>query len=282
MVTIPVTTIAFFQGAKRREFHLDLNPITDRFILDFIEAGSFYEPDISNALLRMLRPGDTVVDVGANLGFFTILMGVLVGPAGRVFSLEPGDDNLPRLRDNIARNRLENVSVIPRPASAQAGSVAFFTNSDGAGGHALWDPGTFPGNVRSREKRVSRTLNATTLDDVLDGASAPRVMKIDTEGAEHLVLSGARRLLERRAVPFIIAELHPFGLEKMGSSPHQLRQYMAEHGYETFGLYFDGSLPKLIPRGTEIEMPHILNLLFSTPQDVASVWPVEHFDPRRP
>ncbi len=106
------------------------------------------------------------------------------------------------------------------------------------------------------------------------------MVKIDTEGAEHLVLRGAEALLTERETPYIIAELHGFGLERMGSSQAGLRAFMAAHGYETFLLYWDGSLPKLVPARTRIEGAGFLNLLFSTPEHVAALWRVERFDPR--
>ena len=89
------------------------------------------------------------------------------------------------------------------------------------------------------------------------------------------MLAGAADLLRAHRVPHIVAALHDFGLEQMGSSQNALRGFMAGHGHDTFLLYLDGHLPKLIPRGTRIASPWFLNLLFSTPDDVAAAWPVE-------
>lgn len=93
------------------------------------------------------------------------------------------------------------------------------------------------------------------------------------------MLAGAADLLRAHRVPHIVAELHDFGLEQMGSSQNALRGFMAGHGHDTFLLYLDGHLPKLIPRGTRIASPWFLNLLFSTPDDVAAAWPVETHTP---
>ena len=275
-----IFTIVLELDSGRREMRLDLDLERDRFILDFLERGALYEPDVSTALLRILRPGDTAVDVGANLGYFTMLMAAITGPGGHVLSFEPGEDNVVRLADNVRLNAFDNVQVIPQPVSDRSGPVTFFLNSDVPGGHALWDPGALDRNVRSKASPQPRNLLATTLDETLAeaGIPPPRVIKIDTEGAEHAVLKGARSLLERHAVPFIIAELHGFGLEKLGSSQRSLRDYMAGFGYETFGLYANGALPKMFPRGTEIRSQWILNLLFSSPDDVASVWRFDDFD----
>jgi hypothetical protein len=108
----------------------------------------------------------------------------------------------------------------------------------------------------------------------------PKVIKIDTEGAEHTVLRGARDLLASHLVPYVVAEILEFGLAEMGSSQAALRGFMAEHGYSTFGIYSGGAMPKLIPPATELTSDFIINILFSTIDDVAKLWPVENFAPR--
>ena len=122
-------------------------------------------------------------------------------------------------------------------------------------------------------------MKATTVDDEFERLRlpTPKLIKIDTEGAEELVLRGCSRLLSDRKVCFVIAELHEFGLAKMGGSQKTLRDLMEGLGYSTFGLYYDGSMPKLIPPNTKITMPCIINLLFSTQEAVARHWPTTFF-----
>ena len=216
------------------------------------------------------------------MGVFSVLAAHLVGPEGHVVAFEPVAANRGRLAANLQRNALSNVIVIEQPAADGIGPVTFHLNSDNMGGHALWDPGALGGNVKTRAAPESFQTMTTTVDATLDALrlGAPRVVKIDTEGAEHLVLRGAEALLTARETPYIIAELHDFGLEQMGSSQAGLRAFMAAHGYDTFLLYWDGSLPKLVPAGTRIDSVGFLNLLFSTPEHVAALWRVERFDPR--
>lgn len=278
-----IVSLTVTLDAGERHLVLDLDPAmaNERTILAHLESGAFYEPDVAKSMIRILRPGDTVVDVGANVGFFTVFAAMLAGATGAVVSFEPDPNNLWRLRRNIALNNLANVTVIESPVTDRPGEVQFFHNSDDSGGSALWDPGVLPANVRSLASPQPFHLTATTLDQALAerGVATPRLIKIDTEGAEHRVLAGTEQLLRDQRVPFIIAELHPFGLDRMGSSAEALRGFMAERGYDTFCLYYDGSLPKLIPPGTTLRLPFILNLLFSTQADVARVWPVETFNP---
>jgi FkbM family methyltransferase len=256
------------------EIDLDPTRANENSIIKFLERGRHYEPDVSLMMCQLVEPGDLVVDVGANAGFFTALLGVLTGPTGRVLSFEPGANNLGRLKNNIALNKLANVTLIEQPASNVPGDITFFINSDDSGGNALWDVGTFPGNVKSAAAPQSLTLRATTLDVEVErlGRGMPKLIKVDVEGAELQVLLGSAKMLAGCKVPFVIAEYHPFGLVKMGTSPEALRGFMESLGYSAFAMYYDGAMPKLIPPGTELAIPSIVNLLFSTPAEVARVW----------
>jgi len=272
-------------GASGSGFVLDLDESRtyDRIVADFGRAGKPYEPDVSAVLAAVLREGDTFVDVGAHIGFFTLMAARLVGPAGRVVAFEPDPFNVARLRAHAELNGCGNVTVIEQPASHRAEEVEFFINSDDRGGNALWDPGRFPANVKSQAKAVVQRVRATTLDAERKrlALDVPKLIKIDTEGAETRVLEGARELLAGAQVPFIIAEHHVFGLEQMGSSPERLRALMEDAGYSAFTLSYSGALPKLVPPATRIESPYFVNLLFSTVDMVGSYWPVESVDPRQ-
>ena len=260
---------------------LDDGRANEKTIADNLKSGMFYEPDVSNVLLRVLRQGDTVVDVGANVGFFTLLSAALVGAGGRVISYEPDENNRHRLNASLALNPIDNVSLIEHPASDRVEQVDFFINSDDSGGNALWNPGQFPGNPKSRANPHALRLTTTTLDHELKkpGARIPKLIKVDTEGAEQRVLEGARRVLQGAAVPFVVAELHEFGLEKMGCSQQTLRGFMEGLGYSTFALFFNGALPKLIPPKTRLHSQYFINLLFSTPGMVSEYWPDEVIAP---
>lgn len=266
------------------QFRLDLDEREpgEKTILEFFDCGDLYEADLSNLMLRVLEAGDTVFDIGANCGYFTILAATLVGASGQVFAFEPAAERLARLRSNLSANRLGNAVVVDKAVTDRAGDVIFHLNRDSSGGHALWDPGKWPTNDKSRANPVSVTVGATTVDTECRqrGLAAPKLIKIDTEGAEQRVLEGARTLLSGRKVPFVVAELHEFGLAEMGCTQESLRGLMDDLGYSTFGLYLNGALPKLIPPGTRIQSPFIINLLFSTPEQVALYWPAATIDPR--
>ncbi|MBY0508825.1 MAG: FkbM family methyltransferase [Rhodospirillaceae bacterium] len=260
---------------------LDETQPNEKTILEYVKSNQLYEPDVAHLMLQFVDAGDVVVDVGANVGFFTTLLATLTGPTGRVLSFEPGAGNLARLHRHIAINAFEHVTVVEQPASAVAGEVEFFINSDNSGGNALWDVGSFPGNEKSAAAPLPLKLLATTVDDEIKrlGLPAPKLIKIDTEGAELEVLRGCRHLLTGQRTPFVIAESHPFGLAKMNASLKELRTFMAGFGYATFALFYDGAMPRFIPLDVEIKSKHFINLLFTTPEHIARFWSLAVHDP---
>jgi FkbM family methyltransferase len=233
-----------------------------------------YEPDVARVMERVLRKGDVVIDVGANVGVHTVLAAKLVNFTGQVIAIEPGPNNLPALEKAV--EGMPQVEIVRQPVTNEAGLVTFWLNADNGGGNALWDPADWPEshNPKSKEHPQPVEMQATTLDAISAGMErAPRLIKIDVEGAEQLVLEGSSALLQRSdRPPFIIAELHEFGLQSLGCTQASLRAFMAHRGYSTFIIHADGSLPALVPPDTTIRTGLIVNLLFSTPQAVASCW----------
>jgi len=150
-----------------------------------------------------IRRGMTVYDVGANKGQMALLFAALVGPAGRVVSLEPAPDEFAHLKRNVELNHLNQVRAIQAAASETVGDVTFTYSSDRPTQGKLQDVETTYANPDARTLRVA----ATTLDAVALEEPAPDVIKIDVEGAAASVLRGARELLDR-AHPRIYLELH--------------------------------------------------------------------------
>jgi FkbM family methyltransferase len=275
-------TVKLPAGEHRMRFDLDPGRFTEGAILKFLAGGRLYEPEIAEVFNRAIQPGDTVFDVGANVGIFTVLAARLAGPDGCVVGFEPAPDNLERLTANLALNELANVTVVTQPVSDRICDVTFHLCSDNEGEHSLWNPANHPFHPKSRENFRPIAMTTTTIDNEVArlGLAPPRLIKIDAEGAEQLVLAGAAELLGEYEIPYIIAELNDIALTQMGSSQAELRGFMADLGYDTFLMYQNGSLPKLVPRDTRIESHWVINMLFSTPRDVAALWRVERHDPR--
>lgn len=154
-----------------------------------------YEADKQGVFVRVVRPHATVVDVGANVGFYSLLASRLVGPAGVVVAVEPDPRNVHFLQRHIALNHATNVVVIAAAAGDRSGSARFRAGPNRSMGR-LSDGGEVE-------------VELTTLDQIRGTLGGRRVdvMKLDVEGAEGMVLAGATELL-RQDRPIILLATH--------------------------------------------------------------------------
>jgi FkbM family methyltransferase len=155
-----------------------------------------YERDLQALLVRTLRPGQVVWDIGANVGFFTLLSALRVGPHGQVVAVEPQPRNLELLRRHLALNAIANVTVIDSAVADAPGTASFDTAGSPSMGH-LAAGGT-------------TTVTVTTIDElVASGMPAPQVIKMDIEGAESRALIGAARTLAQHR-PLLLLSTHGY------------------------------------------------------------------------
>lgn len=159
------------------------------------------EPEVQLALQRHLRPGMTFYDIGANIGFFSLLAARLIGPKGRVVAFEADPEVAQRLRSHVERNQFFTISIEQRAVWSKTGAVPFMRT----------DPATSPdrglGHVVANSSAVTIQVQAVCLDDFCQTARPPDFLKCDVEGAEVEVFDGARRLL-REIHPILLCETH--------------------------------------------------------------------------
>jgi FkbM family methyltransferase len=159
------------------------------------------ELPVQHALADLLHPGDVFVDIGANVGFFSLLAARVVGDAGRVYAIEPVPENVEAIRANVRRNHFANVSVIEEAASDTVGTTTL-TLTRHPGGAAIASADAPPDAIGEL------TVPTTTIDALVsDGRIAPpSVLKIDVEGAEEAVLAGLADTLRNHA-PLLVLEV---------------------------------------------------------------------------
>jgi FkbM family methyltransferase len=168
------------------------------------------------------RPGATVVDVGANIGYNTVYAARRVTPAGRVVAIEPAEDNLAVLHRNIALNDLRNVTVKPAAAGRSRETRDFFLRGAVSAVNSL-----FPESCYAAVTGVAR-VEVAPLDDLVDGAA--HLVKIDVEGAELDVLAGMPRLLRTPGIRLIV-EWHPILQEAAGYAADELPRTLLALGF---------------------------------------------------
>lgn len=163
-----------------------------------------YEPDLQAALRDLLHPGWTVFDVGANVGYITLMLARQVEANGRVFAFEALPENVERLRENVALNGLgQRVAVVPAAVTDKTGNVHFLVGPSDDTGKALGSAG------RQLDYEETIEVAGVALDDFVyrEGHPAPQAVKMDIEGGEVLALCGMTRLLDE-ARPLLLLELH--------------------------------------------------------------------------
>jgi FkbM family methyltransferase len=185
-----------------------------------------FEAGPIDRLREFVPSGSLVIDVGANVGFFSLRFARWVGDAGKVISIEPEDRNYHSLIQRLGRKGLLNrVDALKAVAAAAPGSMFLEINPVHPADHKLSRDGT------------GLPVTAVTLDDLVQdkGYLRPALVKIDVQGAEMLVLKGATNIL-KNAGPALFIELHEEGLSKFGTSVSEIIKYLSEFGYEAYWL----------------------------------------------
>jgi FkbM family methyltransferase len=196
-----------------------------------------YEQPVQQALASLARPGDVCYDIGANLGFFSILLGHLVGPKGVVYAFEPVPANAAAIERNARLNDLGNVRVM-RVALARSDGAAELLLAQHVGGAVLADAGAPP------DPAGRLTVATAAVDSLLARGelAPPRLVKIDVEGAEMDVLAGMERTL-REYAPTLVLELDDATLTECERKVNTCRDFLESLGYRTEPLpnsYRDG------------------------------------------
>ena len=198
-----IQPFSFSHPKRQIDFVLDLDPEkreTDRVLLEFLARKMTPEAEVIDAMVRICRPGDFVIDGGANIGFYTVMLAKLVGYSGKVVGYEPILTNAQALVSNLQFNDIRHAHVHIRPLWSKVEKIPLSVFAD----NGVATLGRFTDAVEIIE------IESAVLDENLE---APRLIKLDIEGAELGALMGARRLLSKH--PFVIAEMNTEALARM-------------------------------------------------------------------
>ncbi|MCX8063083.1 MAG: FkbM family methyltransferase [Anaerolineales bacterium] len=184
-------------GLRGLSLYLDLTQEKDYWL-------GVYEPELQMAIQELVHAGQVAYDIGANVGYITLMLARRVGPQGKVIALEPFPQNVQRLRQNIAANaHLAPIEVVAAAVVETNRSVPFWVGlSDDTG--RVGDP-----SLEEPTPRESILVEGVALDELVykQGYPKPDVVKIDIEGGEVLALQGMKRLLHE-AHPLLLLETH--------------------------------------------------------------------------
>ena len=196
---------------------------TTQWLDNEILQNGLFELESTRWVHQMIGPGMTVLDVGANIGYYTLQFSQLAGPTGRVIAFEPSTRFNQRLRDHLRRNHCENVTVVDCGLADGAKQLPLFGGGDSA---------TLGWHDDARQPVAKETVALRSLDDWLEANPQPQIhfIKVDIDGAEPLFVRGARQTLSRFR-PILLMEFMQLGLLEFGSDVLDLARQLSELGY---------------------------------------------------
>ena len=191
-----------------------------------ITEEGIWEPYETSLVLSVLKPGDVFVDVGANIGYFTVVAASVVGGQGQVFSFEPDPANFDLLVKNCEHNSLQSrVNAVQAGLSVDNRAGQLYLSEDNLGDHQI-----YPGEEAREHLDISLLNGGDYLSAQLcrTGRKGIDLIKVDTQGSEFEVMAGLIPLLqELPSVPSILIELTPLSLRRSGSSGRALIELLA-------------------------------------------------------
>ncbi len=185
-----------------------------------------YEAYETQLFKSSVRPGMTVVDIGANVGYYTLLAAGLVGETGEVYAFEPEPGNYELLVRNVELNGYKNVVTQQKAVSDSAGAVKLYIDSANFGNRSF-------GQSNIVHSGGSVDVQTVSLDDFILTRRAGRkidIIKMDAQGAEGLIVEGAQRVLQQHR-PKVFMEFEPDMLTNLGTDPLALLDRLRSWGY---------------------------------------------------
>ena len=207
-------------------FDLLLNP-SDYFGYLLIRDGIFEAPE-SDLVTRLVRQGDTCIDAGCHVGYYTCLLAHLVGKSGPVYAFDANPEACEAAKRNLSLNGMTWAEVINSALSDHEGSLPFHVSSDDQTG--LSSVGLIPNSKKTIHVPCGR------LETLLDnrGINHIRLLKIDVEGSEEVALSGLGRFLTDHLTDFILVELYDERLQLMNTCTDKVREILQRAGYQAW------------------------------------------------
>jgi FkbM family methyltransferase len=204
----------------------NLSDLIQNYVFHF----GIWEPEISHLMSRLLKPGDVFVDIGANVGYDSLLGSSLLGPQGQVIAIEASPTTFAKLKENIALNKSTSIRAVNVAVSDHAGTLDLFDISERNSGAAT--------TVAGRGSKLVASVEALPLSQILTPTeiSSVRLIKIDVEGAEPIILNN---ILDHIGdFPASMVMIVESSLDDFGASS-QVFSRMSQAGYYAYAIEND-------------------------------------------
>jgi FkbM family methyltransferase len=214
----------------------------DNYLTQFVLFYGTYEPEQTRLFRSKCRAGGTVIDVGANVGWYTVIGSKLVGKNGRVIAFEPEPENFAILKQNVIANGCDNVILEQKALSNVAGDITLYLDEANKGKHST---------VFDSKGKVIK-VEALRLDDYLENRfKKVDFVKIDVEGAEPMVLEGMQRAIQSNPGIRLVVEFAP---ERVIATGRQPKQYLEGFINQGFLIYMIDEARRQLVRKTPAEI----------------------------
>jgi len=195
--------------------------------LDLSINGVYGELD-TKIIREEIHEGDIVIDVGANIGYYTLIFAQLVGKSGKVIAFEPESKNFEILKKNVEINNYNNVILEPKIVSEKCGKMKLYVSDSDIVGHRIQKMGTLKNFIE---------VESVTLDDYMEKLNLDKkvnFIKIDVEGAEPKVLEGSNKILEKNDQLKIFTEFNREVVKKYGIEPKEMIDLLYGNGFKIY------------------------------------------------
>ncbi|NNC86160.1 MAG: FkbM family methyltransferase [Bacteroidia bacterium] len=198
------------------------------------------DADELNLLKQFIKPGSTVVDIGANIGFYAEYFSNWVGETGKVHCFEPDETNFSLLKKNTQNS--ENTIINKLAVSDKTGSITLYKSHRLNVDHRTYKPTQFDSTTE---------LKCVSIDDYINNKFKVDFIKMDIQGAEYPALEGMKKTLKNNDIK-LLSEFWPYGLKQAGSSKQQVYAFLTEQGFSVYKI--DKTNLILIESKSELEV----------------------------
>ncbi len=209
--------------------------LRDSAVATHLFVSKTWEPEETKLVSRLLEEGDVFVDVGANLGYFTLIASDAVGKTGRVFAFEPEPNNFSLLQKNVEVNKCANVCCERKAVSNANQPIELHLSSFNYGDHRIYSSHDDEGYNRG-EERARTQVEGVTLDSYFPSGTRIDFIKMDVQGAEYFALLGMERVLRENVDVVLMVEFWPHGLREAGVEPSAFLEKVVGPGLVPFRI----------------------------------------------
>ncbi len=205
-------------------------------------GGREQEVPVKKTLMNNINEGDTIIDVGANMGEFSIIAAKKVGQKGRVISIEPLKQAVSWLEKNLTLNCFSNYEILEKAIGKNKGIMTLYQKSESSQ-HGILDP-----DISEKKLVNAGEIIVDTIDDIISSRNITKVemLKIDVEGFEYEVLCGCKNSFKENKIKKIICEIHSKFLKKKGLDKNSIYAILKENGFSISALDSNEERPHIL------------------------------------